>query len=157
MHIVFVYYNYFRSLLHFISLFCNSCTAFPCSIADVLHFCVLQMMYCVSVYCRWCTAFLCTAANVLYFCVLQEMNVWREYDVDAFVIVYSITDRRSYTKAVDLMFEMRKVCEISTAVILVANKADLVRARTVTEEGVWLIDSVVYWLVGWTIVWLIKS
>jgi Rad/Gem-related GTP binding protein 1 len=63
------------------------------------------------------------------------MNVWREYDVDAFVIVYSITDRRSYQKAVDLMFEMRKVCEISTAVILVANKADLVRARTVTEEG----------------------
>ena len=70
----------------------------------------------------------------MYF-VPQELNIWREYEVDAYVIVYSITDRRSYQKAVDLMFEMRKVCEIATAIILVANKADLVRSRTVDEEG----------------------
>jgi len=29
---------------------------------------------------------------------LQELNTWREYDVDGYIIVYSITDRRSYQK-----------------------------------------------------------
>ena len=61
--------------------------------------------------------------------------MWQEYEVDAYVIVFSTTDRRSYQKAVDLVFDMRKVSEVTTAVILVANKTDLVRSRAVQEEG----------------------
>ena len=66
----------------------------------------------------------------------QELNVWKQYEVDGFLIVYSITDRRSFQKAVDLLAEIN-LHEVSQppAVVLVANKSDLVRSRTVGEDG----------------------
>lgn len=55
---------------------------------------------------------------------------------DAFVVVYSITDRGSFARAVDALFRLReKGCTANKAVILVGNKADLVRSRDITEEG----------------------
>ncbi|KAM7283956.1 hypothetical protein ISCGN_001061 [Ixodes scapularis] len=56
---------------------------------------------------------------------------------DAYLVVYSSTDRRSFEVAVDLLFELRKSSQMtSKAVILVANKCDLVRCQQVsTEEG----------------------
>ncbi|XP_064466985.1 GTP-binding protein GEM-like [Ornithodoros turicata] len=56
---------------------------------------------------------------------------------DAYLVVYSTTDRSSFEKAVDLLFELKRKGKMATkAVILVANKSDLVRSREVsTEEG----------------------
>jgi GTPase SAR1 family protein len=82
--------------------------------------------------------------------VSQDLEVWREYDVDGYIIVYSITDRRSYQKAVDVMNSMRgdeshlaheaatgsgSSSRSSKPVILVANKSDLERSRMIGKEG----------------------
>ena len=69
-------------------------------------------------------------------CPLQEPDVWREYDVDGFIIVFSITDRRSYQKASDAVNNIReKDTESMKPVILVANKSDLERSRMIGKEG----------------------
>ena len=70
--------------------------------------------------------------NPLY---LQDPEMWREYDVDGYIIVYSITDRRSYQKAIDLLNDIRRHRGPITTVILVANKSDLERARMVGKQG----------------------
>ena len=61
--------------------------------------------------------------------------MWAQYEVDAFVVVYSITDRRSFQKAADLLDAIRSVGDSRVATILVANKSDLVRSRIVGEKG----------------------
>ncbi|XP_035229393.1 GTP-binding protein GEM-like, partial [Stegodyphus dumicola] len=59
-----------------------------------------------------------------------------QLDSDAYVVVYSITDRCSFEKAVDYLFKLReKGCTMNKAVILVGNKSDLVRSRAITAEG----------------------
>ena len=50
-------------------------------------------------------------------------------------MVFSITDRRSFQKADDFVYDVRKEGHTSEAVIIVANKSDLVRGRLVAEEG----------------------
>ncbi|KAK2188946.1 hypothetical protein NP493_119g06024 [Ridgeia piscesae] len=60
--------------------------------------------------------------------------MWAQYEVDAFVVVYSITDRRSFQKAADLLDAIRSVGDSRVATILVANKSDLVRSRIVGEK-----------------------
>ena len=68
----------------------------------------------------------------------QELNTWREYDVDGYMIVYSITDRRSYQKAVDILYGIRGdiySAATSKPVILVANKSDLERSRLIGKQG----------------------
>jgi len=69
--------------------------------------------------------------------------VWQEYDVHGYIIVYSITDRRSYQKAADVLTSIRyRNTAMSTAgvgcarpIILVANKSDLERSRMIGKEG----------------------
>ena len=69
--------------------------------------------------------------------------MWQEYDVHGYIIVYSITDRRSYQKAADVLTSIRyRNTAISTAgvgcsrpIILVANKSDLERSRMIGKEG----------------------
>ena len=56
-------------------------------------------------------------------------------DIDAYVIVFGIDDRRSFTSAVDLLYRLRKDDVHNNIVVLVANKVDLVRNRVVTTEG----------------------
>jgi len=63
------------------------------------------------------------------------MNIWREHDADGFIIVYSITDRRSYQKAVDLLYSIRADIANTKPVILVANKSDLERSRVIGKQG----------------------
>ncbi|WAR11862.1 RIT2-like protein, partial [Mya arenaria] len=55
--------------------------------------------------------------------------------VDAFAVVYSITDRASYQEAVDILYHVRHQLDIKDKpTILIANKIDLVRKRKVTRE-----------------------
>ncbi len=62
---------------------------------------------------------------------------------DAYIVVYSITDRQSFQTAVQLIKNIREKeladSEISikryTPIILVGNKSDLVRKRAVTKES----------------------
>ena len=71
-------------------------------------------------------------------------------DVSAYVVVFSVEDRSSFSAAIDKLYEIRRetisehhpmsLCMTSNpprpAVILVANKVDLVRNRTVLEKGI---------------------
>ncbi|XP_076449701.1 GTP-binding protein RAD-like [Babylonia areolata] len=54
--------------------------------------------------------------------------------VDGFVVVFRIDDRGTFAHATDLLFDLRKTRILSSAVILVANKCDLVRSREVSTE-----------------------
>ena len=65
----------------------------------------------------------------------QELNTWREYEVDGYIIVYSITDRRSYQKAVDLLYAIRYEVAHTKPIIIVANKSDLERSRVIGKQG----------------------
>jgi len=64
--------------------------------------------------------------------------MWREYDVDGYIIIYSITDRRSYQKAVDQLYSIRGDAYVTSGtkpIILVANKSDLERSRIISKQG----------------------
>ena len=56
-------------------------------------------------------------------------------DVDAYLILYSVADTKSFQNAENKLISMSKDTKRETAVILVANKSDIVRNRTVTQEG----------------------
>ena len=55
--------------------------------------------------------------------------------IDAYVVVYSVEDRRSFETAIDRLQDIRRERGQLVALILVANKADLVRTRVVHQEG----------------------
>ncbi|GFQ98006.1 GTP-binding protein RAD [Trichonephila clavata] len=58
-----------------------------------------------------------------------------QLDADAYIVVYSITDRISFEKAVDILFKLRENgCTMNKAVILVGNKSDLVRSRAISAD-----------------------
>ena len=54
------------------------------------------------------------------------------------MVVYSVEHQHSFECALDRLNELRKKIERPVAIILVANKADLVRNRVVLEEGEYL-------------------
>ncbi|XP_076321375.1 uncharacterized protein LOC143230932 isoform X2 [Tachypleus tridentatus] len=55
---------------------------------------------------------------------------------DAYVVVYSVADRSTFEKAIDILFCLRERGYTATqAVILVGNKTDMVRSRDVTREA----------------------
>ena len=56
-------------------------------------------------------------------------------DIDAYVVMYSAADRATFHAAQDLLYDVRKNLNRSDAIILVANKTDLVRSRQVAPEG----------------------
>ena len=66
---------------------------------------------------------------------LQDLEEWSKIDVDAYIVVYSVTSRKSFQKGRDLMFNIRNLVQSDAAMILVANKSDLKRARCVPESG----------------------
>ncbi|KAK2188933.1 hypothetical protein NP493_119g03044 [Ridgeia piscesae] len=55
-------------------------------------------------------------------------------DVAAYIVVYAMNDRSSFLHAVEILQDIRKVEDKGAAVILVANKSDLVRKRKVNSE-----------------------
>ena len=54
---------------------------------------------------------------------------------DALVFVYAIDEHRSFVYVQDVLQEVRRQDTHNGAVIIVANKSDLVRSRDVREEG----------------------
>lgn len=57
---------------------------------------------------------------------------------DAYLVVYAIDDRESYKGAQIIISEILGRCKIASAIVLVGNKTDLVRARSVSYDGEWL-------------------
>ena len=72
---------------------------------------------------------------------LQDLEEWSKIDVDAYIVVYSVTSRKSFQKGRDLMFNIRNLVQSDAAMILVANKSDLKRARCVPESGTLDLDT----------------
>lgn len=59
-----------------------------------------------------------------------------EHQVAAYVVVYSVEDRKSFEVAIDRLYELREEdLSRQMTVILVANKVDLVRTRLVQTQG----------------------
>lgn len=56
------------------------------------------------------------------------------FQIDAFVVVYCITERETFDIAIDLMKQIREEVGKHKAIILVGNKSDLVRKRTISQE-----------------------
>lgn len=55
---------------------------------------------------------------------------------DAYVIVYSVTDKDSFEKASELRVQLRRARQTDDVpIILVGNKSDLVRSREVSLDG----------------------
>ena len=76
----------------------------------------------------------------------QDVTLYGE--TDAYIVVYSVTDKETFDEAVDVLYEIRKSPDRSnTAIILVANKNDMVRNRDVTIEGSFLSRSISFWLI----------
>jgi len=68
----------------------------------------------------------------------QEQEHLNLPDVAAYIVVYAMNDRSSFLHAVEILQDIRKVEDKGAAVILVANKSDLVRKRKVNSEGEWI-------------------
>jgi len=72
---------------------------------------------------------------------LQEADLWRDYMVDGYIVVYSITDRRSFQKACDVIAAIRQharrpsKARINKPLLVAGNKSDLERARVVAKDG----------------------
>ena len=55
--------------------------------------------------------------------------------LDAFVVVFSTTDRISFDQAVEVLKQLREEVGAHKAIILVGNKADLARKRMIPADG----------------------
>lgn len=87
--------------------------------------------------------FLFLLSNQIVWCRSQE-----EFEkADAFVLVYSVVDKASYTRIEQLLMQLQDADLIrSRPVIIVANKIDLARSRAVSSQGKH--PSVRWWVVG---------
>ena len=56
-------------------------------------------------------------------------------DTDAYIVVYSISDKASYTTAIEMLKSIRSSESKTRPIILVGNKSDLVRKRSINREG----------------------
>ena len=56
-------------------------------------------------------------------------------DVDVFLLVYSVTDRQSFSYVQQCLQDVAKVRRRRAGVVVVANKYDLVRNRVVSTAG----------------------
>lgn len=59
-----------------------------------------------------------------------------EVAADSYVVVYSITDKNSFDTAVQILYRLRHCMDSDRPIVLVGNKADLVRKRKVKKEEV---------------------
>lgn len=54
---------------------------------------------------------------------------------DSYAVLYAVDNKPSFQYAVDLLYELRHQEQRQEAVILVANKTDLVRTRVISLQG----------------------
>lgn len=66
----------------------------------------------------------------------NEDNEEIEVTADSYVVVYSITDKSSFDAAVQILYTLRHCMDSDRPIVLVGNKADLVRKRKVKKEEV---------------------
>lgn len=71
---------------------------------------------------------------------LQDNSQWLKDQCmrmgDAYIIVYSVTDKASFEKASELRIQLRRARQSENIpIILVGNKSDLVRSREVSVDG----------------------
>jgi len=57
-------------------------------------------------------------------------------DVDVFLLVYSVTDRQSFSYVQQCLQDVGKVRRRRAGLVVVANKYDLVRNRVVSTAGI---------------------
>lgn len=74
------------------------------------------------------------------FCLVKDNSQWLKEQCmrmgDAYIIVYSVTDKSSFEKASELRIQLRRARQSENIpIILVGNKSDLVRSREVTVDG----------------------
>jgi len=69
---------------------------------------------------------------MFYFCRQENME---NLSLDAFLVVYSATDRSSFDLSVDILRQLREEVGATKAIILVGNKTDLARKRTISADG----------------------
>lgn len=102
-----------------------------------------QQGYLGYVYCFFAhQCFICQArlSSGRFFSFYQGENEWLQDHCmqvgDAYLIVYSITDRASFEKASELRIQLRRARQTEDIpIILVGNKSDLVRCREVSVSG----------------------
>ena len=71
----------------------------------------------------------------LFVSLLQEDEHLSLPDIVAYIVVYAMNDRSSFQHAVEILQDIRREEDQGAAVIMVANKSDLVRKRKVNAEG----------------------
>ena len=71
---------------------------------------------------------------------MQVISEGLEQLLDAYVVVFAINDHDSFDTAQQLVRYLRVDYGTDRAILLVANKIDLVRKRKVTAEGTFLGD-----------------
>ena len=80
-------------------------------------------------------------ANLCFcFFLLKDNSQWLKEQCmrmgDAYIIVYSVTDKSSFEKASELRIQLRRARQSENIpIILVGNKSDLVRSREVSVDG----------------------
>ena len=65
-------------------------------------------------------------------CLQEDVS---ENDVDAYIVVFSVNDRSTFEMALEMLFQIRHELCSEKAVILVANKIDIVRKRVISSDG----------------------
>ncbi|XP_045073422.1 GTP-binding protein RAD-like [Coregonus clupeaformis] len=78
-------------------------------------------------------------ASILYDIWEQDNSQWLKEQCmrigDAYIIVYSVTDKSSFEKASELRIQLRRARQSENIpIILVGNKSDLVRSREVSVD-----------------------
>lgn len=56
-------------------------------------------------------------------------------DNDGYIVVYSVTDRQSFEIAIDILNNLVYFEKTELPIILVGNKSDLVRKRSIARDG----------------------
>lgn len=98
----------------------------------------------LSIWKRWSQPCMMLMSVSVFF--LKDNSQWLKEQCmrmgDAYIIVYSVTDKSSFEKASELRIQLRRARQSENIpIILVGNKSDLVRSREVTVDGtlIWLL------------------